>query len=95
MPLPNIPLATGRIELGGEWVEYRALSAAEAIALGNLNGRSGDAGTVILSHALGISEEEAQAWLDATPIEPATELLTAIIELSGLEDQVKLSEGKA
>ena len=90
MPLPNIPLASGSIELAGQTVEYRALSAAEAVKLGNLNGNQDQAGNLILAWSLGITEAEAAEWLDATPIVPATELLTAIIALSGLENEVKL-----
>jgi|GEM_PF-3880455 len=88
MPLPVIPLATGEIDLAGQKVQYRAISAAAAFKIDAASRAT--RGAVIIALALDISEDEAQAWLEATPMDAATELLTAIVELSGLEDEITI-----
>jgi hypothetical protein len=84
MGLPQIPLPSATIELGGETVEYRALSRAEAVGLKQFEDHPADAEPYMVAAALGVTTEEAATWLMATPLDEAGQLIDAIVLLSGL-----------
>jgi hypothetical protein len=88
--LPRPVLPTGSIELGGVRVEYRSLTRSQSLQLNDYKGREGEAEDFMLSCGLGCSVAEAHEWRGAVSFEVAGQLLDAIIELSGLTEQVKV-----
>jgi hypothetical protein len=90
--LPRPALPTGSIELGGARVEYRSLSRAQALELNSYKGREDEAEDFMLACGLDCSMDDAHAWRAAVSFEVGGQLLDAIIELSGLTDQVKVIE---
>lgn len=85
MALPVVPLPTETVTVGGIAVAIRGLSRLEVVKLKtDYQGKEDAAEVFLLSCALNITQEEAEAWLQATPPAPAGELIEAIIYLSGL-----------
>jgi hypothetical protein len=88
MPLPLVDLPTDSIEIGGEKVEYRALSREEALRLNRFKEQTAedlDAGEIfMLSCSVGVTEEEAAEWRRRTDAGTVDRLLQAIATISGL-----------
>jgi hypothetical protein len=85
MALPIAPLATATLEIGGEIVEYRSMSRAQALKLNGLKGREDEAEILILTSGTGCTEDEAQAFREGNDTDTAGLLIDSIIRLSGLE----------
>lgn len=91
--LPAIPLPSGEVEIGGQRVTFRALSRARTVELSRFRDADGEtvhaveAERFIVAHALGVSEEEAGAWLEEIPAPEAQVLMEAIAELSGIQSK--------
>ena len=87
MPLPRPVLATSSIDLDGTNVELRSLTFTQALKLRAMDIEA-DRVAWMVSCATGVSQDEAAEWMDAVPTSLAADLIIAIVELSGLEDQV-------
>jgi hypothetical protein len=74
------------VDVGGEKVEVRGLSRWEAIELRELASQKGlaDAEVFAIARACGVSDEDANAWMNAVSPDVADVIMTAIMELSGL-----------
>jgi hypothetical protein len=84
--LPIIPLPASVVDVNGTPVPFRSLSRSEALALQDYRGREGEAEVYILVKATGCTEDEAQAWRDATMTMEAGKLIDAILVFSGLAE---------
>ena len=84
MPLPIVPLTQGSVVIGGETVEYRALSRAEAMTLNGYRGREDEAEVFILMAGTGCSQDEAKAFREGNDVETAGALIDGILILSKL-----------
>jgi hypothetical protein len=86
--LPRPALPVGSVDLAGSLVEIRSLSHGQALKLEwfRQEDRRADAPAYVVSCGLGISEGEAQEWLDSVTLELGQQLVDAIISLSGLDD---------
>lgn len=84
--LPPVALPTDTVSVAGVDIVVRGLSRAEATRIAQFNGDVGAAETFVLACGVGISEEDANAWRDATPPDVAGLVVDRIIELSGLAD---------
>lgn len=82
--LPLSPLPTDTISINGTDVTYRSLSRREVITLSSFDKDPNAAESFLLSKSLGITEEEAVAWLDGVDAMTAESLLNAIAVLSGI-----------
>lgn len=87
MALPVIPLPTGEIEIAGQRVAFHSLTRSQAVTLSAMVNAEGDhtqeGEVLVLSSAMDISKDEAQAWLDSTDPVTANLLLQAIGDISG------------
>lgn len=84
--LPVVPLPVETFQLGGSDVRIRSLSRLEVIKLkSDYQGREEAGEVFVLACSLDIAPEEAEAWLQATPQEPAGLLIQAVLRLSGLQ----------
>ena len=89
MALPVVPLGTGSVEIGGQAVEYHALSRAQALKLAGLRGREDEAEVLILAGGTGCTEDEARAFREANDTDTAGLLIDAILDISGLTNSPK------
>lgn len=89
MPLPIVPLATGSVEIGGQVIEYHALSRARALQLNAYRGREDEAELAILMGGTGCTEDEARAFREGNDTATAGLLIDAILIISGLTDGPK------
>lgn len=92
MILPLSPLATGTVDIGGQTVEFRSLSRAEALKLNGYRGREDEAEVFIIASATGASEDEAQAWRESVDVATAGLLIDGILILSGLASRDEAGE---
>lgn len=84
MPLPT-GLSQSSVTIRGEAVSFRALSRTEGLRLTSWDRADADGAEVfVIAQACAVSDEEARAFMDGTDFDDVTELLTAILELSGL-----------
>lgn len=86
MALPVVALARSSVVIGGERIEFRALSRAEAMELNAYKGREGEAEVFILVAGVGCSEDEAQAFRAENDLDTAGLLIDAILVLSKLAE---------
>ena len=85
MPLPEIPLPSDTVEVGGVPVRFRSLSRREAMRLvTEFAGDPDAAETFVVACATGVTSEEAEAWREATDPAEAGKLVDGIILLTGL-----------
>lgn len=85
MALPVVPLPTETVMVGGIAVTIRGLSRLEVVKLKtDYQGKEDAAEVFLLACSLDIPQEEAEAWLKATPPHTAGDLIESIIYLSGL-----------
>lgn len=84
--LPPVPLPTDTVSVAGTDIVVRGLSRAEATRIAKFNGDVDAAESFVLARGVGISEDDAKAWRDATPPDVAGLVVDRIIELSGLTD---------
>jgi hypothetical protein len=66
MALPVVPLATNKVDIGNDTVEFRSLSRSEALSLTHYKGQEDEAEIRILMWGTGCSEDEAKAFRDGT-----------------------------
>lgn len=93
MGLPVVKLPRTTVMVGGEPVEVRGLSRAEAMRLPHFRDDPDAAETFLLARGVGISEDEALAWRNESPVDAVGVLVDAIIDLSGLGEEVSKSDG--
>jgi hypothetical protein len=85
MPLPEIPLPSDTVEVGGTPVRFRSLSRREAMRLVTEFQHDPDAAeTFVVACGCGVTTEEAEAWREATDPAEAGKLVDGIILLTGL-----------
>lgn len=87
-----VPMPTDTVKVGDGKVEVRGLSRAEYVHLNTYADDPEAAEAFVLACGTGLSEEEAAAWLAATPTVAAGHVLDRIAELSG-EDEGKDGPG--
>lgn len=85
--LPVAPLATDHVMIGGERVDYRSLSRAEALKLNDYQEDIEGAEVYILVTGTGCSEEEARAFRAQNDTATAGALIDGILILSGLAER--------
>lgn len=84
MPLP-IGFAQSSVTIKGQAIPFRALSRTEGLRLNAWDKADADGAEVwVIAQACSVSEEEARAFMDGTDFDAVTELLSAILVLSGL-----------
>ena len=71
---------------GGTPVEITALSRADVLHIKThyTEETADDAEVFLVARGVGVSEDEAKAWLASTPLAEAGKVVDAIVELSGL-----------
>jgi hypothetical protein len=84
MELPQIPLPTGTVEVGGQTVTFHALSRAAAVGLSRFQDEPGQAEPYLVAQAMDIGVDEAETWLGSVPFAEGSKLIEAIILLTGL-----------
>lgn len=86
LPRPALPSAT--IELDGTPVEYRSLSHGQALRLDEFKAPElrAQAPAYLVACSLGITQADAQEWLDAVTLELGQQLVDAILHISGLDE---------
>jgi hypothetical protein len=82
MSLPVVPMPTETVKVGDADVTVRGLTVSEVRKVHAAGETNGDA--LAVSYGVGCTVDEAQAWLDSTPADVATAVMTAIMRLSGL-----------
>ena len=90
MSLPIKGLATEMLEVGGQPVEYRSMSRAQALTLASYKGREDEAEIFILMSGTGCSQDEAKAFREGNDTETAGLLIDGILILSGLAKKAKV-----
>ncbi len=84
MPLPT-GFTRSSVTIKGQDIPFRALSRSEGVRLTSWDKADADGAEVwLVVTACDVPEEEAKAFLTGTDLTAGTELLTAILELSGL-----------
>lgn len=86
MALPTIVLPSSSVELGGQSVEFRALSRSEAVRLNDYRSDPDEGETFIIACATGVDMDAAREWRRTTDVASVGTLVDAIVELSGLSD---------
>jgi hypothetical protein len=97
--LPVSTLPSKVVPFNGTDVTIRSLSRNEALHLGALlRERAPNSDAYALSCAVGVSEDEAMAWLDTVQTTPAIAFLTEVLVFSGIvpedEDNPKVPTPK-
>ena len=86
MSLPVGKLGTDTVQINGSVIEIRSLSMTEALGLDAFSNRKAEAPAYLIEKATGVTTEEATAFLDSHGIDDGLKLVSAILELSGLDD---------
>jgi hypothetical protein len=86
--LPTIPLPTREIVVGGGTVKITSLTRADALYVKSHfdDGTADAAEAFIVAKGVGVTEEEAAAWIASTPVKDAGLVIDGIIYLSGLAE---------
>lgn len=85
--LPQVALPTKSVEVGGTPVQFRSLSRTEAMKVTTQFRDNPDGAEVfILACGVGVSEDEAAAWRNATDPTEAGKVIDGILVLSGLAE---------
>lgn len=91
MSLPRVPFPTRKIELAGGTFEVRGLSVHEVRAIQNIDDADrSDAEALAL--AADVTADEAAEWFRSVPAAVAAEVITTILELSGITKEFPKSE---
>lgn len=91
MTLPAFPLPRDKVDLAGEQVEVRGLSAYEVGQLAGFTGDRAGAEVFVLACGTEMSEADAKLWLRTVPPEAAAPIIDRICELSGLAEGAQKS----
>lgn len=94
--LPKSKVGTKTLTLGGEQVEVRGLLRSElAQVLAPSNGEGGDTpearercDALTVAIGCGATEEEAAEWMATAPAGHVVRVIEAVMELSGMGDEV-------
>ena len=86
MALPDVPLPTGSVTIGGTDVPIRSLARSEVLRIRSFVGAEDDAEPFIVACGTGCTPEEATAWLGAVELDVGGVLVEAILALTGLLD---------
>lgn len=96
MALPKVAIARDQVEIGGQTVDFRALTRAEALKVGTAYKDDPDsAESFILACGVDCTIEEARTWRNSTPMSEAGKLIDGIIVLSGLATPEQVKEAAA
>jgi hypothetical protein len=88
--LPSVPLPTDSVEIDGQEIKFRSLSRSEALKLTTQFTEDADGAEIfLLTCGVGVSEEEAIAWRNATDPLTAGKVIDGIIILTGLANPSK------
>ena len=93
MALPDVPLPTGSVTIGGIEVPLRALPRSAVLHMRSFRNDVDDAEPYIVAKSAGVTIEEATAWLDSVELDVGGALIEAILRLSGLMDPQEGSTG--
>lgn len=91
MPLPTPPLPRGKVRIGDEDVEIRAMTRAEIVRVRKIIGSEADAEVLILSCGMDTPEDEIRVWYDAVSAGVVRDVISAIRSLSGLDEEASKS----
>jgi hypothetical protein len=89
MGLPVIQLKTDSYTFpDGTTLQYRELSRAEALQVGMIGPKPDAIEYTVIAFATGVTLEEAEAWIKATPQAIVRDFFDTIKEASGLGEEV-------
>lgn len=91
--LPQIPLHSEMVDVGGTKIEVRSLSRAEQLKLAKLTDDVDQAEIVMIAWATGFSEDEVRVWREETPGGIVGALTEAIVDVSGMREGAGKSGG--
>lgn len=86
MALPRIELPTDTVNVGGEEIAVRGLSRKEVLSLSKHTADPEKADVLAVSWGCNVSEQDAEEWLDCSPSGITIEVISKIMELSGMGD---------
>lgn len=93
MALPRVPLPEAEVDVAGTPVKIRGISRAEAVALSKQTDDLDALEVALVALATGETEDAVVEWRATVPYDVAGVLVDAVMELSGLDELGKGSNG--
>lgn len=91
--LPQIPLHSQMVDVGGTKVEVRSLSRAEQLNLAKMSDDIEAAEVALIAWSTGFAEDEVKTWREDTPGGVVGFLVDEIVRISGMVEGAGKSGG--